>query len=165
MFRPKFNKDFIRKELLRQRQEIVHGIVDICHYVGEKFVKEARQAMSIDSGIFPKNDYTDRTGNLRQSIGYILILDGKVLFSRQPDNPEGMSYYNFLISSLPKAKGLWLVGMAGMKYASYVESMGYNVITSQSEMVFVDLSRMLKSYAESSGKRLSNTGGILNSML
>lgn len=151
MLKPKFNKDYIQKELLKQRQAIASDVVNICAYVGEKFVTNARSSLQIDSAAFPQGDYTDRTGNLRSSIGFAVLVDGEVQVMRLPENNEGKSFLSGVIASLPWAKGVILVGMVGMEYASYLESMGYNVISSQADVAIVDLSKMLEKYAKQKG--------------
>lgn len=52
-----------------KRDEIVSNIITRLSYIGEKCVKIARE----------RGDYFDQTGNLRSSIGYIVLYDGKVM--------------------------------------------------------------------------------------
>jgi hypothetical protein len=151
MLKPKFNKDYIRKELQKQRQVIASDVVRICSFVGEKFVVNARSSLQIDPSAFPEGDYTDRTGNLRSSIGYAVIADGEVQVLHLPENGEARNYLSEVIASLPWAKGVRLIGEAGMDYASYLESMGYNVISSQADVAIVDLSKILEKYAKQKG--------------
>ena len=61
------------------------------------------------------------------------------------------------IGGIPKG-GYQLIGVAGMEYASYVESMGYNVITSQQDTVLVDLKDLLKDYQ----RRMNDKGLALD---
>ena len=56
---------YLRKELAKRRRAIIRNL----RYLGEKCINEAR-----DSG-----SYSDRTGNLRASIGYVLVSNGKPL--------------------------------------------------------------------------------------
>lgn len=102
-------------------------IVNIFCYVGEQCIIEAR-----DSG-----DYTDQTGNLRSSIGYAVVWDGKVVQRdcidkvKQGDKgvSEGDDYLSKCIKKARK-KGIVLIVTAGMNYAEYVEAKGYNVLSS-----------------------------------
>ena len=88
---------------------------------GEEFVKIARD----------KGKYTDQTGNLRSSIGYIIVKDGKILSEnfelsqRGTDRINGERAAKRLTSELASIynKGFALIGVAGMKYAVYVEAM------------------------------------------
>ena len=102
-------------------------IVDTLCYVGEQCIIEAR-----DSG-----SYTDQTGNLRSSIGYAVIWDGRIVqkaFIEKVKNgdhgsSEGEKFLDKCISRR-RRKGIVLIVTAGMNYAEYVEAKGYNVLTS-----------------------------------
>lgn len=103
-------------------------IVELFCFVGENCIIEARNG----------GDYTDRTGNLRSSIGYAVLRDGKVVqrncVDKVKNGDEGVSKGDkFLSSCIKKAKrkkGITLIVTAGMNYAEYVEAKGYNVISS-----------------------------------
>ena len=102
-------------------------IVNIFCLVGEQCIKEAR-----DNG-----DYTDQTGNLRSSIGYAVLWNGKIIQKGYADKvkigDEGVSEGNdFLNKRIAKAqkKGVVLIVTAGMNYAEYVEAKGHNVLSS-----------------------------------
>jgi len=157
MLRAKFGKDYIRKELAKQRQAIVSDLVRIAAREGEKFLSDARSSLNIDGAAFPQGDYTDRTGNLRSSIGYAVLVDGEVIVSKIPNTAEGISAFTNILESLPWARGIVFVGLAGMNYASYLEAMGYNVISSQWDVAMVDLSAALKKYETMANRRLLRT--------
>lgn len=91
-------------------------------YVGEACLREARE----------NGNYIDRTGNLRASIGYVVLVDGKTVSESGYSNTEGGAKGEKLISDLKKqySKGIVLIVSAGMNYAAYVEARNYNVITS-----------------------------------
>ena len=102
-------------------------IVNTFCYVGEQCIIEAR-----DSG-----DYTDQTGNLRSSIGYAVVWDGKVVqrdcIDKVKQGDKGVSEGDDYLSKCIKKsrrKGIVLIVTAGMNYAEYVEAKGYNVLTS-----------------------------------
>lgn len=102
-------------------------IVNTLCYVGEQCIIEAR-----DSG-----NYTDQTGNLRSSIGYAVVWDGKVVqrdcIDKIKQGDKGVSDGNEYLSKCIKGcrrKGIVLIVTAGMNYAEYVEAKGYNVLTS-----------------------------------
>lgn len=113
--------------LEQQTDDKLQVLVDTLIYVGERCVEEARLHGS----------YTDRTGNLRSSIGYALLRDGKVIqqqiVEKTKNGDEGASEgAKFLQSriSLAKQRGLVLIVTAGMNYAEYVEATGRNVLSS-----------------------------------
>lgn len=102
-------------------------IVNTLCYVGEQCIIEAR-----DSG-----NYTDQTGNLRSSIGYAVVWDGKVVqrdcIDKVKQGDKGVSDGDDYLSKCIKKrsrKGIVLIVTAGMNYAEYVEAKGYNVLTS-----------------------------------
>ncbi len=100
-------------------------IINVLQYVGEAFIREARL----------NGNYMDQTGNLRSSIGYAVVVDGTIVHDgyvqQTKEGTEGQSASKKFLTSVAKEyQGLSLIGVAGMKYAVYVMSMGYNVITS-----------------------------------
>ena len=112
----------IREEIEKREQAIVSAF----SYVGEACIREARS----------NGTYRDRTGNLRSSIGYVVIKNGSVLyrggFERVLSGAQGAQDGNAFVNQLiaEHGKGIALIVVAGMKYASRVEAMNYNVITS-----------------------------------
>lgn len=146
--KPKFTPQDINRMLQQHLDHINSGIVTIFQRVGEQFVRDARMGIDINSGAYPKGDYTDQTGNLRSSIGYIVAHDGVIL--TQKFDYFDPSLNRFIPQLLTNTIGLrWsLIGAAGMEYASYLESMGYNVITSQSMVAMVDLSERVKKFVK-----------------
>ena len=85
--------------------------------VGERCITEAR-----DNG-----SYTDRTGNLRNSVGYMVLLDG---IEQSQSNINKLNRKQFDTIKAKYRKGLVLIVVAGMNYAAYVEAKGYNVLSS-----------------------------------
>lgn len=87
---------------------------------GEEFVKVARNS----------GKYDDHTGNLRSSVGYVIVADGKILSEnfekskkKGTDKVTGVNQASRLCVELSKLynKGFVLIGVAGMQYAVYVE--------------------------------------------
>lgn len=126
----------IEKHIQEGVEAAYRVIVNTLCYVGERCIIEART----------NGDYQDQTGNLRSSIGYAVVWDGKVV---QMDQVEKVSVRKeskivsegddgiiegekFLQSRIKKArkKGIVLIVTAGMNYAEYVEARGYNVLSS-----------------------------------
>ena len=105
--------------------------------LGEQVVKYAK-----DNG-----NYTDRTANLRNSIGYIVVQSGKVIEesftggaspttkggNSSMAKEAGRTYAHQLISQYSKDK-TYLVWVAGMEYAAYVEA-NYDVINGSGDWV------------------------------
>lgn len=165
---PKFSSADVRRDIERQWAKIEAQLLSIIFRVGEQFVSDARRAIGIDAGAFPKGDYQDQTANLRSSIGYAVLRDGQIvkLNLEGKGKQEGMAAAMSLLGTIPKTpNGYQLIGMAGMEYASYLEAMGYNVISSQSEVALADLSKMLKAYAARRGFDMDiDANGVMVSM-
>jgi hypothetical protein len=95
-------------------------------YVGEQCILEARG----------NGDYMDQTGNLRSSIGYVLLKNGRVIrsggFEQVKGATDGVKEGTALTTKLisENGRGIVLIVVAGMKYAAYVEALNRNVLTS-----------------------------------
>lgn len=113
---------YLDEQIERIEQLIIYNL----SYVGDQCLTEARNT----------NSYKDQTGNLRSSIGYTIVKDGRVI--RQSDfavvrkgsegKSEGEQFARSLASKFPE--GIVLIVVAGMNYASYVSAKGYNVLDS-----------------------------------
>lgn len=129
-------------------------LLDKLVYVGESAVKEARE----------RGRYKDRTGNLRSSIGYAVLDNGKVFrqssfdvargvweddkgrkhpYSGDAGSSEGREFLHTLISE--HSTGLVLILVAGMNYAAYVEAKNLNVLDSAEQLAERLLPQLLKS--------------------
>jgi hypothetical protein len=163
-FNPRFTAKEINRDLQNYFDHIHHGIVSIMERVGEEFARDAKDGVNI-SGAFPKGDYTDQTANLRSSIGYAIVYDGAIIATSLPvlDTDTGKIVNEVLTNSVPMK---WvLVGFAAMEYASYLESKGYNVITSQSTVAMVDLESRVRKFAKGKDFGASfKLGGVTNAL-
>lgn len=95
--------------------------------LGERVVKYAREHGS----------YTDRTGNLRNSIGYVVIQNGRVVkdgFGSSESQTKARAIALDAARSLDGNK-TYLVWVAGMEYAKYVEAKGFDVISGSGNWV------------------------------
>jgi hypothetical protein len=99
------------------------------------------------------NSYKDQTGNLRSSVGYIVAIDGEVVRMSDFEPSErgtdkttgqntGKTYAQKLIDKYPK--GIVLLVVAGMKYASYVSAKGLDVLDSSELLAERLIPQMLK---------------------
>lgn len=168
----KSNRKVIFQELQKGHRVIERGILSILRYVGEAFAKEAKNNINPDGAWEQrvlseyekakgkkqptKGNYVDWTGNLRSSIGYFVLNDGAIISQKLEGKSEGIAAARAALSEVPNKKGYQLVGVAGMDYASHVESKGYNVITSQSVVALVDLKKSLIKFKD----RLNKEGKI-----
>jgi len=107
-------------------------IFNMLRGTGEEFVKIARK----------KKTYQEHSGNLKSSIGYAVIKNGKIINENYEmsdkgfDKKTGISEAKKLVAKLAieNNKGWLLIGMAAMKYAFIVESLHHlDVISSAAE--------------------------------
>jgi len=110
-------------------------------YLGEICVKHAKE---IPAG----SGFTDQTGNLRSSIGYMVFVRGVAVhefYESVNGGALGVSTGKALASKVgAKYKdGIALVVTAGMDYAVAVESRGKDVLTSAESLAKTELPRML----------------------
>ena len=84
------------------------------------------------NGQFMNEDWTDRSSNLRNSIGYQIYYNGQLVSSSfsgpEEGTKKGEEYAKSLIDSIDDS-GFVCVFVAGMNYALYVESKGFGVIS------------------------------------
>lgn len=109
----------IRKKLADAPQLIIKNLA----FIGEEAVKYAR--------LNHPDNWKDQTGNLRSSIGYVVLHDGHPVTpynTEQKAGPKGDGHEGVTLATetLQKIasefpKGYTLIVVAGMNYASYVE--------------------------------------------
>lgn len=127
--------------VIEQAENARIGAINALNYVGLECVNEARNS----------GKYTDRSGNLRSSIGYVVLEDGvqikKGTFNKVLTTAtEAEAKSNELMTRLASTynTGLVLVVVAGMDYAAYVEAKGYNVLNSAEILAKKLVPQMLK---------------------
>lgn len=127
---------YIEKQMQTWRKLIVRNFI----YVGEQVLNAAR---STDS-------YKDQTGNLRSSIGYVVVEDGRVVSASNFEtvkqggkgSADGRQYAMDLARKFPQ--GIVLIVCAGMNYAAYVSAKGLDVLDSAELLADRLVPRMLK---------------------
>lgn len=118
----------------------------VLQYIGEQCVKLARE----------KGTYNDITGNLRNSIGYVLVKNGSIIsknFEAKIQSKvissvngkgilEGEALANELASRV--GKGYALIVVAGMHYAHYVETLNKDVLDSAERWADQQVPRLMQ---------------------
>jgi len=130
----KFNVKDVTEKVTHDEVAKIHGlIIRNLARVGEEAVKLARE----------KGSYTDQTGNLRASTGYVISYNGKTINEAgfdpgaarktqkmrdgQTGAREGKGLAYEVMSKYKN--GFVLVVVAGMYYGQYVEKRQYDVLT------------------------------------
>lgn len=120
--------------------EVDRQLIESLTRVGEEAVKLAKQ-------IPPATGFKDRTGNLRSSIGYVVLVDGKpvnVAFAAVKGGHTGVNEGQRLALQVgSKTEGYALVVVAGMNYAVHVESKGRDVLTSAEKFAEKEIAKHL----------------------
>lgn len=144
---PKFTSKQISILLGQKAKDLEAAIIMRLQRLGEDCVNHARTS----------GDYTDQTGNLRSSIGYVVVANGKVVQSNflqagsgsvtvqsvniktkkvasktMKGGGDGVLSAKSLADKLSQkfATGYALIVVAGMDYAYHVESTGRDVLSS-----------------------------------
>lgn len=94
--------------------------------------------------------FTDRTAQLRNSIGYVVTYNGTIVnsdFSTDSvdgeNSSDGKQEGEDFAKELSKGfVGYALICVAGANYASYVEALGYDVITGSELLAIVELEKI-----------------------
>lgn len=123
-----FSQADVKKRLDRVLEAIEEAAIEYLQKLAEECVTIARL-------IPPQVGFTDQTGNLRSSIGYMIFKDGTPIVSNYVQFKEGAEgLKNGKVLAEKKGakykQGLVLVVTAGMNYAIYLESDGRDVLTS-----------------------------------
>lgn len=114
--------DYLQEQINRRIKAIIATLARI----GTECQNEAKD----------NKGYKDVTGNLKSSVGYVILNDGVVVsgdnFTQDGNGSagiaEGKSALNSEISKHPT--GIVLIVVAGMNYAAAVEARNLNVLTS-----------------------------------
>lgn len=129
--------DYMKSRLKLIDQAIIRRL----QFLGEKLVNHART----------NGSYMDQTGNLRNSVGYVIVKNGKIVNadfekSSSKSGPDGPAAARKLANELAGQfkDGYALIVVAGMNYAAAVESKGYDVLSSAELFAKTEFPRMVK---------------------
>lgn len=115
-----FGDGYIAKQVQYFQQQVELAMKLLLQEFGEELVAFAKDT----------HTYTDRTGNLTNSISYAIVRKKEILYynevQREEANAAALKVAMKMAESLSDAYSLIVV--AGMNYAAFVESRGYNVI-------------------------------------
>ena len=116
---------FIEKRV----KSTVDAIIYRLSVVGERVINQARDT--------DKRTFKDQTGNLRSSIGYVIVSDGQIVKAS-----DFRSYAERLAQQFPD--GIVLIVVAGMNYATYVSAKGLDVLDSAELLAQREIPKMLE---------------------
>lgn len=157
---PKFTNGQLTAELERRMAIIEQAFLSGLVRVGEQFITDARE----------NGTYKDRTGNLRSSVGYVVLKNGqqwqgggfintgaifkgngevrKKYHSKYGEKAvsdganQGREYIKTIAAKYPT--GYVLIVVAGMDYAAAVESKGQDVLSGSAPQAVAALRKTLE---------------------
>lgn len=137
---PNFSAKEFFDDLQARMERIERAVLMSLRKIGETFVKNARE----------NGTYNDITGNLRSSIGYVILKNGEQIyenFKTVSGGPSGNNIAQKVARDVGKKfpKGYVLIVVAGMEYAAAVESRGRDVLTASSITAKSDLEKAIAS--------------------
>lgn len=151
-------KDYIGKALENAIAAETAILIRKIAYIAEQAVNKQRDLGEEYKGLSAKElakrrrkphtpNYIDDTGNLRQSIGYMIAVDGEPI-AADLQSQAAKNLANDALSGSPK--GIVLILTAGMEYAKYVHRFGYDVLTTAELFCKQQFEKMLNKYKQKS---------------
>ena len=112
--------DSVQRYIQREAERALRAFLDELDYLALEVVSAIRAGEA--------SFWNDDTGNLRSSIGYIILYDGRVMHQNfevvngrgEQGKRNAKSFAQELASNYPS--GIVLIIVAGMEYAAYVEN-------------------------------------------
>lgn len=121
----------------RTQKELIAKLKDFLNNNNEKAIILTLQKIGQEAVNWARENgsYTDRTGNLRNSIGYAIFKDRKLYISGADSSKarENEKVIVNLVENRIPEKGYGLIVYAGMEYGIYVEAKGYVVLSGSIE--------------------------------
>ena len=145
-FKANFSSGDVHNHFANYAVRVHRATVTVLEYIGEQCVKLARE----------KGTYNDITGNLRNSIGYVLVKNGSIIsknFEAKVEskimsgaNGKGILEGEALAAELASrvGKGYALIVVAGMHYAHYVETLNKDVLDSAERWANEQVPRLMQ---------------------
>lgn len=145
-FKANFSMGDVHNHFADYAVRVHRATVKVLQYIGEQCVKLARE----------KGTYNDITGNLRNSIGYVLVKNGSIIsknFEAKVEskvlssaNGKGILEGEALAVELASRveKGYALIVVAGMHYAHYVETLNKDVLDSAERWADEQVPRLMQ---------------------
>jgi len=125
-----FNERRITKDVQKQTDMLYEKVLNSFIMAGEQFITDAKE-QGQDHAM---GQYEDQTTILRNSIGYFIFHDGELVHEKNE-----ITANRAIVQEFVKPKGFQMILIAGMNYASFVESKGYNVISYQADVCMINL--------------------------
>ncbi|MFZ4548944.1 MAG: hypothetical protein ACOYN4_15955 [Bacteroidales bacterium] len=147
MLKPNFTIQDLTRHMNKSIDKIEKAIVMRLVRLGEECVNKART----------ERGYTDRTGNLVSSVGYVVVANGEIIskgFESSKGSTDGVEKGRKLAERLSAdfPTGYALIVVAGMDYAYHVEAGGRNVLSTAENYAKQRLPELLKQLKQNINK-------------
>lgn len=115
-------------------QQVEVQIINTLSVLGDKCISEAKDRPQEAS-------WFDQSGNLRSSIGYVIVAKGRIIknsgFNQVKQGSEGIREGKSLAEELARkySSGYALIVVVGMNYAELVEAMDNKVVLASAELL------------------------------
>lgn len=150
---PKFGDGVITAKVQSFQKRLEAATIFMLQSLGESLVKYAKES----------HNYVDRTGNLTNSIGYVVVHNKKAI-SFGGFNHTGNGSDSGMKVAMKMAgetlSSFSLIVVAGMNYAAYVEAKGYNVILPAELKSKSDFPAAMKRLTDMAKSKMSEIYGI-----
>lgn len=151
----KFSEGAVRSRFDKFIEAIERAQIRRMQYLGEMCVKHAREVPA-------SVGFTDQTGNLRSSIGYMVFKNGVAIHESYQQVKEGNTgiLQGQALAKKVGAKyteGIALVVTAGMHYAVYLEAKGRDVLTSAELLAKQELPKMVADLKKNINRALTES--------
>jgi hypothetical protein len=107
----------LNKVLADTLQKHKEDVIETLHFIGLQCLEKMKLHQGATEDGVEYKAYTDQTGALRDSSGYVVVWKGQEV-KMSAMNGQGASYARQVVSENPNVTGLILV--AGMSYATFL---------------------------------------------
>jgi hypothetical protein len=151
---PMFGGDAIGAQVRKFQKRLEEAALLVLKDLGEELTEYAKD----------KHNYTDRTGNLTNSIGYAIARGSDIVYFGGAIQPgEGADNALKVAKEMAKSlkSSLTLIIVAGMNYAAYVEARGYNVILPSELKARTDFPKVMRSLMDKAQRKADELFGSI----
>lgn len=136
---PTFHNGAVKFTVSEYQTRVDSAAVFVFSEMGEELVNYAKD----------KHNYTDRTGNLTNSITWFVVCNKRIVAKGSGNEVSGNVTKDIVTKMTEEITSKYaLIIAAGMNYAAYVEAKGYNVILPAELKARIDFPKAIKRIEE-----------------
>lgn len=151
LIEPTFGGDTIKQKVDAFYARLGQGAIFYLSYLGEQLAKYAKD----------NHTYTDRTGNLTNSIGYAVFRKREIVqFSGEGSLTEAEALKAIKQMTASAKHSFTLAVVAGMNYAAYVEAKGFNVLLPAELLALSEFPKVMQKLQAKAAAKVKEMFGI-----